>query len=1471
MRIKLILILIAAIAVLFNNLYAQIEKPEEAYILRPLSAVDEVQLMSLPELKPPAGFENRDLPYMVDNSTQMYMRPAYQQAGLSCGQASCIGYNFTYEMARERNLNASLLQNQYPTHFAWNFMNGGEGWYGVSYLHSIQILKEYGMMNAVDYGGSLSYGGASRFLSGYNEYYNGMHNRITNAYQIQVGTPEGLLVLKHWLHNHLEGSAVGGVASFYAQHMAVTTMLPWGTPEAGKYVLTYFGGSANHAMTIVGYNDSIRWDYNSDGLYTNNIDINGDGTVNMKDWEIGGFKMVQSYGGVPNWGDQGFAYMMYKTVADNLGSGGIWNHCVHVLDVKGALDPKLTAKIILKHDRRERIKVLAGIANNVGAQRPEHQLGFPIYDYQGGNRYMQGGTTEADKTIEIGLDLSKLLSYSDIGDPVKIYLQVVENDPDNANTGEVIHFSIFDHTSGGSQVVCAQTNVPLVNDDTTTLYLNHTFNFDRVHIVDETIPPAPEGEYYSHQFTVAGGTPPYIWEFDKSYDESGQPASFPQITGTQLTPGNSSSGYVTQAIPFSFPFYDSAYSSITLHVDGYLMFDQQLYPFPYYQDDKVLFNITRHISPFLNYHQEINAGQGCGIWYEGSADYVTFRWKTALTENPAMTFNYAARLYPDGTIKFYYGQMNGCDMYLWMAGIGDGDGFNFQETRLSNKPSVNANTSTTLVPYDYPEEMTLSETGLFSGTPEQSYGNEQITFKVTDNNFIQTKKTFTFTSTGIIISDSVISGGDPVIAFSETANMSISVLNLKPETIPDAVMTITIDDPYITVTDNTENLGDLAFNLPRNVLNAFQFTVASDIPNERLIIVETSITSDTNVWISELYHYAYAPVVTAENVEVNDENGRLDAGETSDVVVSYLNTGGVELTSVNTLLTTADPLVMINQSVGNIPLLEVGILANLSYNVFVSPDCLPGHEIEFALNISGDGNYATTDTFSLVVGLYSENFESGDMELFTWGHEGDGQWRTDTYAPYEGTFAARSGNITHNQESVMVIDMDYLTDGVISFYQRTSCEGDTTSADNYDYLSFKIDGNEMERWDGETGWSYAEFPVTEGFHRFEWIYHKDHNTNYRMDAAWVDLISFASSVNCSPGLQFSPSSVDFLLRTGETETKSLALSNPASGPLNFTADIAGIQPSVVKDGKGNRNIEGSYLVTDHDRFHAGQEYVWNFRTYNAGNDNEWIKQIYITFPQGIMLVAATDFTGGSGGPMVFQGPFGNGVTAHWFGEDANGWGVVHMGELAASDVSVVPADNLLTDVQIYYEVQGEVYGSPPHTVTGNITLRNLGPVVPWLSIDNIEGLLEGESVDSLRVTVDANGMDDGEYHAWLYLEDNFNGAFVIPVNMTIDTHMGELETGGKRQEGIFNAYPNPFIAQTVLSILLPETTKTRIEISTLQGQIMKVIDQEVKGGIRHLIEWDGNNEEGKPVGAGIYSGRLITGNKSYFVKIIKIR
>jgi hypothetical protein len=441
-------------------------------------------------------------------------------------------------------------------------------------------------------------------------------------------------------------------------------------------------------------------------------------------------------------------------------------------------------------------------------------------------------------------------------------------------------------------------------------------------------------------------------------------------------------------------------------------------------------------------------------------------------------------------------------------------------------------------------------------------------------------------------------------------------------------------------------------------------------------------------------------------------------------------------------------------------------------------------------------------------------------------------------------------------------------DGDISFYQRTSCEEDTSAANDYDYLCFRIDGAEMGRWDGETVWTYEHFPVTAGFHRFEWIYRKDQSVNYRFDAAWVDLITFPSAIMASPAIVTGPASLDFLLRTGELESQALILSNPAVGDLNFTADLAGIEPSIKSIPSGGRNIEGSYLVSNAEKFYTGHEYAWNLRTYNGGNDNEWIKQIYVSFPAGLVLVAASDFTGGSGGAMVFQGPFGNGVIAHWFGQDANGWGVVHMGETASSDVSVVPQSDIQGDITIDYEVDGEVYGGTPHIVYGSIPLRNLGPVTPWLSIDTTAGNLAGTTTDSLIVTVDAEGMADGKYQAWILVQDNFGSEIVVPVNLTIDTYMDGPGPIYNQTSDIFRAFPNPFQSLTTFSIMVGESSDIKLEISTLEGRVVMEFSARVEANAREQINWDGKDRNGNRVPPGIYLGRLYAGDQSYFVKLI---
>ena len=57
------------------------------------------------------------LPSQVDNSQRPWFRPVFSQNGGCCGQASSVGYTFTYEVNRVRNVSGSLPENQYPTHF----------------------------------------------------------------------------------------------------------------------------------------------------------------------------------------------------------------------------------------------------------------------------------------------------------------------------------------------------------------------------------------------------------------------------------------------------------------------------------------------------------------------------------------------------------------------------------------------------------------------------------------------------------------------------------------------------------------------------------------------------------------------------------------------------------------------------------------------------------------------------------------------------------------------------------------------------------------------------------------------------------------------------------------------------------------------------------------------------------------------------------------------------------------------------------------------------------------------------------------------------------------------------------------------------------------------------------------------------------------------------------------------------------
>ena len=1072
---------------------------------------DSIKASKIPELKIPKNYNlnKSSLPAIVDNSTQPYHRPPYNQVALECGQASGIGMGFTYEINYKRNTPANISSNQYATHFTWNFENNGTS-QGVSFFDTWNIVKEFGNPNVDDYGGTMWYGGTGRWMSGYNEYYNAMHNRIKEIYSIPVDTEEGLNILKAWLYNHIDGSSVGGVANYYGNVPTLYT-LDAGTPEAGKKVVIAYG-YASHGMTIVGYNDSIRYDYNGDGLYTNDIDINNDGKIDMNDWEIGALKMVNTYGGVPNWGDGGFAYMMYRTLAAPYGSGGIWSNKVYVLYTMENYEPLLTMRLVLKHDSRDKIKVTAGISLDTTSNFPQFIREFPIFNYQGGNLYMQGGTSEIHKTIEFGLDLSPLLNLIDSNQIAKYFLLINEDDPSNIGTGNIISYSLIDYTNSANETFCINNNVPIVENGNTILSIVTAVNHSKVEIENDTLSKGTVNEQYEYQLLASGGTPPYSWSFNYNYLEEDSTALFPNVSAQAIATPNNNNSYISHQLDFSFPFYGEFFDEIFIHTDGYIMFDEMPSTWPYQMNSDLFFSSHSSITPFqadLRFY----SSNGDGIWYEGDQNSATIRYKASINGNSSGTdLNFAIKLFPNGDIEFYYGNMTYPSMQEWFSGIFKGNNVDFQYSNISSEQSIQNNRYIKFNASTFPEELSISEDGYLRGLILQEYLPTNLNFKVTDASSMVSSKFLEFSTDGInsllINGFSVISGTDSIIEFGETTSLSIDIINIANQADLNAYMTLTSDDPYISFIDSTEYIGFIDTGIITSISNGFSFNVSNDIPNSHNIVLNTQILAVSDTSESHIELFAYAPILEIENVEIIDgNNNSLDPGETADLILTIKNIGGAKIYNTLISISSNDPYITINSNSGTIPLIEANSSETISFNVTASLLTPFGYNAEFSANYSADNQYSANDIFWLGIGFISEDFETGDFSSYSWIWGGPTHWEIDSTNQYEGTFCSKSGIITHNEETFLAIELNALANGEISFFKKVSCEADVNNH-NYDYLAFFIDGVEQGRWDGEISWSQEIFPVSAGNHTYKWTYHKDYSVNSGYDCSWIDYITF---------------------------------------------------------------------------------------------------------------------------------------------------------------------------------------------------------------------------------------------------------------------------------------------------------------------------------------------------------------------------
>lgn len=721
--------------------------------LRPLTSEDHQKLANMKKFEiPDIGLGKRAvLPSRVDHSTSKHFPSVFSQSDGSCGQASGVGYTFAYEINALRDASAGLPANQYPTHYTYNFLNDGSGANGSWYFDGWEIIRVNGCPNIIDYGGSLACLGDRGWLNGYTKYYNGMHNRVLEPVTISVGTPEGLETLKHYFNSRPEGSPVGGVVNFAAGATGYDMKsLPSRTHEAGMRVITAWGAEVNHAMTFSGYDDSIRYDWNGDGQYTNHLDITGDGIVDLRDWEIGGVIVVNSWG--THWGDGGKTYMMYRLLAESSPNGGIYNSVVHGVYAKTSYEPRLTMKASIKHTSREKLLITAGISQNLDSEVPEVTMDLPLFNRQGGDLSMLGGDSALSEVLEFGLDISPLMNHVPAGARGKIFLVVDEIDPSNEDNGEILTFSIIDHGgSGESSLLDAATAIN--NNGRTYLSLLIPMNYDPVQIISSTLPPGVPGEAYSQQLQASGGEEPYYWSIQLDYEELENNDPFPDIHTEQLTPSNNDDGYALKTLDFDFPFYGETYRDLVILTDGSILFEGGFQFLRSVAALRAMKAISVYASDLMIYPADND-----GMWYEGNSESATFHWRTSKWNQQDVYVDVAVTLTPTGSIEFFYGSgiSLGTD---WVSGVSLGDEENFTLTASSSMYNIPDDYALLLTPPEHPYGMSVSKAGLFKGVVPNVSGSWNVNLKVVDNIGITAYGKVPFSVTALDAEETVLASG----------------------------------------------------------------------------------------------------------------------------------------------------------------------------------------------------------------------------------------------------------------------------------------------------------------------------------------------------------------------------------------------------------------------------------------------------------------------------------------------------------------------------------------------------------------------------------------------------------------------------------------------------------------------------------------------------------------------------------------
>lgn len=676
---------------------------------------------------------------------------------------------------------------------------------------------------------------------------------------------------------------------------------------------------------------------------------------------------------------------------------------------------------------------------------------------------------------------------------------------------------------------------------------------------------------------------------------------------------------------------------------------------------------------------------------------------------------------------------------------------------------------------------------------------------------------------------------DYVPHYGQLVGLDLTLNNVGVDPAEQVTGILASNDPYVEIINPVSEFGFIDTEEPVVIENAFQVQFADNIPNKHRVSFALNLDWEDDQISFNFNIDVHAPEFYVGEIVIYDmepggnNDGILDPGETATILIPTQNVGDAVSPDTFASLFTSSPYLTI-QSNPNIELgeFQVGQLLQVPYTVVLSEDIPDGVGINLGFLVES-GNYSTQETFPLFVYTNVEDFETGDFSSLDWHFSGHADWIIVSDNVYEGQYSARSGTITHNQNTSMSVTMDILADGEISFYKMVSSEN------NYDFLRFFINDQQQATWSGTNdSWSQVSFPVSAGVNTFRWTYDKDHIVTAGQDCGWIDYIEFPNIglMHEGPFIASNTTSIDlgtvlvqdfstdkFLIINFGDEVLEGAISFPDFIGLSCGGDEGYLrnpnQFEYTVDPYETMEVSISFSPQEHD--------IYNGEILITSNDEN--------NPEMTIAVTGKGFLPQP--PQALEADLAVGEVHLTWEEPDYGYSLANVlrdrfnNKMIYRDVALlgynVYRDNeLITEDYLYHPEYIDYDVAPETTYSYYVTAVYTLGESPSSNEIVVLTLFTGEELSSLVTSLGAN-------------------------------------------------YPNPFNPDTTIHFNLKETSNVKLDIFNVLGQkVITLTDEEFSQGSHSLI-WNGLNHSGASVGSGVYFYRMETDDYQAIKKMILMK